>query len=67
MICLLPLEPCSLRVFKCETLAVINVIMIEADMYGIMPKANMPISHSATPENVSKTPNMPDDCCSKNC
>ena len=31
------------------------------------PKAKIPILLKAPPENVSNTPKIPDDCCSKNC
>ena len=36
-------------------------------MYGITPSAKIPILPNAPPENVSKIPRIPDDCCSKNC
>ena len=67
MICLLPLEPCSFNAFKCGMLDCINVIIIDADIYGITPRANIPILPNAPPEKVSKIPKIPDDCCSKNC
>ena len=31
------------------------------------PSAKIPILPNAPPENVSKIPNIPEDCCSKNC
>ncbi len=31
------------------------------------PSAKIPILPSAPPENVSKIPRIPEDCCSKNC
>ena len=31
------------------------------------PSAKIPILPKAPPENVSKIPSMPEDCCSKNC
>ena len=31
------------------------------------PSAKIPILPKAPPENVSNMPNMPEDCCSKNC
>ena len=45
----------------------IKVIIIEDDIYGITPSANIPILPRAPPEKVSKIPNIPEDCCSKNC
>ena len=32
-----------------------------------MPKAKIPILPNAPPEKVSNIPNIPEDCCSKNC
>ena len=45
----------------------ISVIIIEEEIYGITPKAKIPILPRAPPEKVSNIPRIPDDCCSKNC
>ena len=47
--------------------AVINCMMIEAEMYGRIPSAKIDMRSSAPPENMLNMPMMPPAFCSKIC
>ena len=61
----LPDSPCFLISFKAGMVADINCIIIEADMYGIIPRARILKRSSAPPENILNISIIVPLCCSK--
>ena len=62
----LPDSPCFLISFKAGMVADINCIIIEADIYGIIPRARILKRSSAPPENILNISMIVPLCCSKN-
>ena len=54
-----PAWPSFFKASSCGDTAVINCMMIDADMYGMIPKAKIVKRESAPPENMLNMPRMP--------
>ena len=59
VIFLLPGSPSFLRAAKCDETLVINCMIIEDEIYGIIPSAKIAILLIAPPANTSNIPKIP--------
>ncbi|MNF06948.1 hypothetical protein D3C80_2070100 [compost metagenome] len=67
MIILRPDSPSFFSASSVGTTDVISCTMIEAEMYGMMPRAKIAIRPTAPPANILKSPSTPWLCCWKAC
>ena len=51
---------------SCGTIELMSCMMMEAEMYGMMPRAKIAMRLTAPPANMLNTPRMPDWVCSTN-
>ncbi|EXI74126.1 MAG: hypothetical protein AW07_02264 [Candidatus Accumulibacter sp. SK-11] len=57
-----PASPSFFSASSCGLACVINCMMIDAEMYGMIPRAKIVKRDSAPPENMFSMPSMP-PCC----
>ena len=62
-----PDSPSFLIASSCGTTTVSSCMMIDAEMYGMIPSARTENRDSAPPENRLNRPNTPPDCCLNSC